>query len=102
MIEAATAQIRKERDLSIFQNVYEYATVLVPALVIAPRYFAGEIEFGVISQASMAFNVIRSAVSAARIKPGPPIGLRGMSSEWGETSGSGSGSAASAPRDRHR
>jgi hypothetical protein len=28
-----------------------YATILVPSLLTAPRYFRGEIEFGVISQA---------------------------------------------------
>jgi ABC-type uncharacterized transport system fused permease/ATPase subunit len=27
-----------------------YATILVPSLLTAPRYFAGEIEFGVIAQ----------------------------------------------------
>jgi ABC-type uncharacterized transport system fused permease/ATPase subunit len=28
-----------------------YATILVPSLLTAPRYFRGEVEFGVISQA---------------------------------------------------
>ncbi|KAL1527767.1 hypothetical protein AB1Y20_009152 [Prymnesium parvum] len=63
VIDAASALIRKQFQLTTFQNIYEYATVLVPAVVIAPRYFRGEVEFGVISQASMAFGLIRSATS---------------------------------------
>ena len=36
--------------LSLWQNAYGYATILIPSLLTAPRYFRGEIEFGVISQ----------------------------------------------------
>ncbi len=49
--------------LEVFQNSYEYATILVPSIVIAPRYFAGDVDFGVISQAGMAFRVIRGATA---------------------------------------
>ena len=63
VVDALRRQIVAERSLAIFQNVYEYATILVPALVIAPRYFAGEVEFGVVAQASMAFRVIRGALA---------------------------------------
>lgn len=56
VIASLRKQIVAERSLAIFQNLYEYATILVPALVIAPRYFAGEVEFGVVSQASAAFS----------------------------------------------
>lgn len=31
-------------------NLDRYATILVPSLLTAPRYFAGKIEFGVIAQ----------------------------------------------------
>lgn len=42
--------------------VYRYATVLVPSLVLAPEYFAGKIEFGTLTQASFAFNVLEEAL----------------------------------------
>ena len=56
-------QLAANFRLQVFQLCYNYATILVPSLVIAPRYFSGELEFGVISQASMAFGVIRSATA---------------------------------------
>jgi putative ATP-binding cassette transporter len=37
--------------------------VIVPALVVAPRYFAGELDFGGISQASFAFTQVLGALS---------------------------------------
>ena len=37
--------------LSCWTNLYTYATILIPSLLTAPRYFAGELEFGAISQA---------------------------------------------------
>jgi ABC transporter transmembrane region 2 len=43
-------RIMWDAGLSLWTNCYTYATVLVPAMLTAPRYFAGEIEFGVISQ----------------------------------------------------
>ena len=43
--------MRWEAILSLWTNGYEYATILAPAMLTAPRYFAGEIEFGVIAQA---------------------------------------------------
>ena len=36
--------------LNLWQNVLSYATILLPAMLLAPRYFAGDIEFGVVSQ----------------------------------------------------
>jgi len=52
-----------EAILSFWQNVYSYATILMPALLMAPRYFKGEVRFGDISQVSYAFGRIESAVS---------------------------------------
>lgn len=37
--------------LSLWTNFYSYITMLIPPLMAAPRYFAGELEFGVITQA---------------------------------------------------
>ena len=36
--------------LSLWKNLYTYSTILVPSSVTAPRYFRGEIQFGVITQ----------------------------------------------------
>lgn len=52
-----------EAILSFWQNAYSYATILMPALLMAPRYFKGEVRFGDISQVSYAFGRIESAVS---------------------------------------
>lgn len=51
------------RHLALFSNGYEYAVILVPSLIIAPRYFAGEVEFGVIAQTGFAFKSILAALS---------------------------------------
>ena len=32
-----------ERHLSLFTNSYHYITIILPGLIIAPRYFAGEV-----------------------------------------------------------
>ena len=37
--------------LALWTNFYQHATYLLPSILTAPRYFAGEIEFGVITQA---------------------------------------------------
>ena len=36
---------------------------ILPALIVAPRYFAGEIDFGAITQASFAFSQVLNALS---------------------------------------
>jgi putative ATP-binding cassette transporter len=52
-----------QRNLGFFTTGYGYFVVIVPALVVAPRYFAGELDFGGISQASFAFTQVLGAVS---------------------------------------
>ncbi|XFA72011.1 ABC transporter ATP-binding protein/permease [Thermosynechococcaceae cyanobacterium Okahandja] len=52
-----------QRNLDFFTTAYNYFVVIVPAAVVAPRYFAGEIDFGAISQASFAFSQIFSSLS---------------------------------------
>ena len=49
--------------LELWTNVFSYATILIPSLLTAPRYFAGEIEFGMVTQATYAFNRIEQAVA---------------------------------------
>ncbi|CAK0734001.1 hypothetical protein CVIRNUC_000368 [Coccomyxa viridis] len=49
--------------LALWTNFYQHATLLLPSLLTAPRYFAGEVEFGVITQVSFAFGRIESALN---------------------------------------
>ncbi len=52
-----------QRNLDFFTTGYNYFVIIVPAAVVAPRYFAGEIDFGAISQASFAFAQILGSLS---------------------------------------
>ena len=51
------------RNLGAFTSFYRFIISVLPAAVIAPLYFKGEIEFGVINQSSSAFNHILGDVS---------------------------------------
>mmetsp|Transcript_42876 Transcript_42876/g.100600 ORF Transcript_42876/g.100600 Transcript_42876/m.100600 type:complete len:671 (+) Transcript_42876:117-2129(+) len=42
----------------MFMSTFRFATFAVPALAVGPAYLRGEVEFGAISQCSMAFNVM--------------------------------------------
>ena len=42
--------------LALWTNFYQHATLLLPSLLTAPRYFAGEIEFGVITQVPLRYS----------------------------------------------
>lgn len=55
-------QVRWEAFLSLWQNGYAYATILLPSLLLCRRYFAGDIRFGDISQASFAFHTCDARV----------------------------------------
>ncbi|KAL4856100.1 Tubulin polyglutamylase ttll6 [Chlorella vulgaris] len=63
LASARLARVRWEAYLSLWQNVYSYSTILLPSLLLCKRYFAGEIRFGDISQASFAFRIIEGALS---------------------------------------
>ena len=43
------------RNLEIFTTYYTYLTWVVPILVVAPQYFAGAVELGVVQQAAASF-----------------------------------------------
>lgn len=49
--------------LSMFTNSYNYFIQIIPLLIIAPSYMRGEIEFGVITQAALAFTTLLNAFS---------------------------------------
>ncbi|KAH7286512.1 hypothetical protein KP509_32G010600 [Ceratopteris richardii] len=51
------------RNLEFFQSGYRYIIQVLPAAVVAPMYFSGKIEFGVINQSYSAFNHILSDFS---------------------------------------
>ena len=63
---AARTLLRKiewGRTLALFTNAYEFATFALPSLIIAPRFFAGEVEFGVVTQAGYAFRTVQGALN---------------------------------------
>lgn len=55
--------ISVNRNLSFFTTGYNYLIQLIPALLVAPLFIAGSVEFGVIGQATMAFATLVGAFS---------------------------------------
>ncbi|KAL1815049.1 hypothetical protein ACET3Z_017623 [Daucus carota] len=56
--ENLTQLLISSRNLEFFTNGYRYLIQILPAAVVAPLYFAGKIDFGVINQSVSAFNHI--------------------------------------------
>jgi ABC-type uncharacterized transport system fused permease/ATPase subunit len=52
-----------QRNLELFTTSYRYLIQVLPGFVVAPLYFAGRIELGVINQSYSAFNHILSDLS---------------------------------------
>lgn len=52
-----------QRNVDYFTTGYGYAVVIIPALFLAPAYFAGKIQFGDITQAGFAFSQVLGAFS---------------------------------------
>lgn len=46
------------RNLEFFTDGYRYLIQILPAALVAPMFFSGKIEFGVINQSVSAFNHI--------------------------------------------
>jgi putative ATP-binding cassette transporter len=55
--------INVNRNLGFFTTGYNYLIQIIPALVVAPLFIAGQAEFGVITQAAMAFGHLLGAFS---------------------------------------
>lgn len=53
------------RNLGFFTTGYNYLIQIVPALVIAPAFIHGDIEFGVVTQSAVAFTQLMGAFSLA-------------------------------------
>lgn len=60
-----------QRNLSFFTTAYSYLPVVLPFLVLFPRYFGGQIEYGDMVQANFAFTQVYVALSliVAQIEP---------------------------------
>jgi len=65
--EDLTANMRRiiavNRNLAFFTNGYNYLIQIIPALLVAPLFIRGEVEFGVITQSTMAFATLVGALS---------------------------------------
>jgi len=51
------------RNLGFFTTWYNWLIQIIPALIVAPAFIAGEVEFGVVTQAAMAFSTLVAAFS---------------------------------------
>ncbi len=51
------------RNLGFFSTGYNWLIQIIPALIIAPAFIAGQVEFGVITQSAMAFSTLVAAFS---------------------------------------
>jgi len=62
-----TANMRRliavNRNLAFFTNGYSYLSQIIPALIVAPMFIRGDVEFGVIPQSAMAFSTLLGALS---------------------------------------
>ncbi|KAL3153965.1 hypothetical protein ABBQ32_013522 [Trebouxia sp. C0010 RCD-2024] len=63
LINVGRVRILWSAYLSLWTNCYSYATILAPAVITAPMYFRGEIEFGIISQVGFAFRSVEHALT---------------------------------------
>lgn len=55
--------IAVNRNLGFFTTGYNYLIQIIPALIVAPMYIRGQVEFGVITQAGIAFLQLLGAFS---------------------------------------
>ena len=79
VVANGAALLRASRNLSFFTSGYRYAIQILPAAVVAPLYFAGRIEFGVVNQSSSAFNHILGDVSLVVYQ----VSVSGWVGGWG-------------------
>jgi putative ATP-binding cassette transporter len=55
--------IRVNRNLGMFTTGYNYLIQILPALIVAPLFIGGSVEFGVVTQSAMAFAQLVGAFS---------------------------------------
>jgi putative ATP-binding cassette transporter len=63
VVHNTRAIITVSRNVGFFTSGYNYLVPVLPIILVAPRYFAGEIEFGVVTQSAMAFAQVLGAFS---------------------------------------
>lgn len=63
LVDNTRAIISVDLDLGIFTNGYNYLIQIIPALLVAPLFMRGEVEFGVVTQSAMAFAFLTNAFS---------------------------------------
>jgi len=66
-LEDLVANLRRiiavNRNLGFFTTGYNWMIQIIPALIVAPAFIDGQIEFGVITQSAMAFSLLVGAFS---------------------------------------
>jgi putative ATP-binding cassette transporter len=62
-IRTTNHMIKWQRNMEFFTTGYRYLIMLIPYLVVAPLYLNGKIELGVITQATIACNLVLGALS---------------------------------------
>jgi len=63
LVDTATRIVAVNRNLGFFTTGYNYLIQIVPIVIVAPLFIRGEVEFGVITQSSMAFAHLMGAFS---------------------------------------
>ena len=63
LVENSGRVIVVQRNLSFFTTGYNWLIQLLPALIVAPLFMRGDIEFGVITQSAVAFTHLLGAFS---------------------------------------
>jgi len=63
VVQNAKRIIAVNRNLGFFSTGYNYLIQIIPALVVAPLFIRGDVEFGVITQSAMAFTLLLGAFS---------------------------------------
>lgn len=61
--DATKSKIAASFGARLFADAFEFALVAVPSLVVAPRYFRGELPFGAVTQAGFAFRTVSNALN---------------------------------------
>jgi putative ATP-binding cassette transporter len=55
--------ITLSRNIAFFTTGYDYLIQLIPLVIVGPLYIRGEVEFGMLAQAQMAFSFVMGAFS---------------------------------------
>lgn len=63
LVENFRSIIIVTRNLGFFTTSFNYLPQIIPAAIVAPLYIRGVVEFGVVTQAAMAFSQVQGAFS---------------------------------------